>query len=169
MAQPNTSNISTYNAFGKQNYNNLPPSNPVVDWDNPSQAQCSSDVAAIGQTNPRFVCKITLAATTGSLVLVSWWAVWQNVTPTTPILTRNTTGQFTITLPTVVSSEYQASIGNANTENVNLSQPIGAGLTGTTFGFVNVNCSGNIVNFNTADNTGTASDLVGQTIYLAVR
>lgn len=103
MALPNSSTINTYGAQGKVNYQVLPPSNPSTDWDNTMLAPGIADIANLTLTAPRFIARLTLAATTGGLVLNNWFSVWQNATPTTPVLTRTGTGVYTITLPVNVS------------------------------------------------------------------
>jgi hypothetical protein len=168
MPQPDNSTITSYDAFAKVNDQNLPPTVPTVDWQNPLLAQGVSDIAAIGTSSPRFNCRITLAATTGALVLVYWDAVWANATSTIPTLSRTSTGLFTITTPSVVSDEYFASVGIINNHTVNLHKA-NANFEGTTFGFINCSASGNVITLNTANTSGSANDMVGVTVSITAR
>jgi hypothetical protein len=163
MSLPNRSTASTFDAINKINNANIPPAVQATDWDNTKLGPGVGDIAALGLTAPRFWARITLAATTGALVLNSWQAVWANVTVTTPILARTTTGIFTVTLPSVVSDEYDASLGITNNITVNLLGAVG-GLESTTFGFINASASGNVINLHTANSGGSANDLVGSII-----
>ena len=167
---PDNANIQTYNGFAKVNYQALPPSNPLTDWDNPSLGQCTSDVAGLTQTGCRFMVQMTLAATTGALVLVQYQAVWKNATSTLPVLARTTTGVFTITNPTLVSDEYQASIGYDLTHTVNLTMPVMAVVQGSTVYHVQVTpTSGNVTTVYVFDSSSAASDAVGATIVVGMR
>jgi hypothetical protein len=158
MPLPNRQTIETYDGQTKIN-GLIPPSVQSTDWDNPSLGACTSDVAALGQTAPRFLCRIQLAATTGALVLTVWYAQWGNVTTQTPVLTRTGTGLFTVTLPPVVSDEYDASVGESNNITVNLFAAAANldNVTGT-FGFINAQASGNVISIACADTTGTPND-----------
>lgn len=158
MSLPNRSTLSTFGGSGKLNYANVPPANPVTDFDNPSLAKALSDVAGLGLTSPRFWARITLSTTTGGLVLNNWKAVWQNVTTTTPILARSGTGIFTITLPTTVSDEYSSSVGTPSLITVNLSSAQ-CTLEEATPGFTNAQASGNVITLRTFNAGGSANDL----------
>jgi hypothetical protein len=158
MPLPNRQTIETYDGQTKIN-GLIPPSVQSTDWDNPSLATCTSDVAALGQTAPRFLCRIQLASTTGALVLTTWFAQWGNVTPQTPVLARTGTGVFTITLPTVVSDEYDASVGISDNITVNLfAASANLDNISGTFGFINAQASGNVISIACADTTGAAND-----------
>lgn len=160
MALPNSSNINTVGASGKVNYQNLPPSDLTTDWDNTTLGPAVTDIANSSLTAPRFQINFTLAASTGALVLNNWYAVWQNATSTAPILAQTTTGVFTITLPASVSDQYSQSIGIASSIPVNLTTGQ-ATLAGTTFGFVNVSCSANVITLNVGNSGGSPANLVG--------
>jgi hypothetical protein len=169
-ALPNSSTISSYGAFGKTNYQNLPPSDPSYAWDNTMLGPGIADISNMSQTAPRFEISMVLAATTGALVLNQWWAVWQLATATSPVLTRVGTGHFTVTLPVNVSDQYSQSVSTPNSIAVNMQRCLGSNLEGgSTFGFVNVSCSTNVITIYTADHTGSASDLVGVTLNFMVR
>jgi len=165
---PNSSNIQSVGCYGKVNYQNLPPSDPTVDYDNTLLAPAITDIANMSMTAPRFVARLTLAATTGALVINSWEAVWQNATSTTPVFVRTGTGTFTLTLPSNVSDQYTQSIGNPSIIPVNLLSCVGSFENGT-FGFCNFSCSTNVITINTANSGGSASDLAGAVINLIVR
>lgn len=166
MPLPNRSTASTFDAINKINNATIPPAVQATDWDNTKLAPAISDVAGLGLTAPRFWARMTLAASTGALVLLTWQAVWKNVTTTTPTLARTATGTFTITLPTVVSDEYDASLGLTNNITVAL-QAAHANLeASSTFGFINASASGNIITITTATTAGAANDLVGANIFV---
>jgi hypothetical protein len=165
MPLPNRSTIANFGGYGKLNNANLPPSNPTTDWDNTLLGACTSDVAALGQIAPRFWCRITLAATTGALVLNSWKAQWINVTSTTPVLARTTTGIYTITLPVNCSDEYDSSLGLTGNITINLSAA-SSSLEGSTFGFSNASASGNVITISTANTSGSAADLTGSVLFV---
>lgn len=165
MSLPQRSNINSFDAAGKINYQLLPPVNPLTDWDNPSLARAASDVAGLGLTAPRIWVRLTLASTTGALVVVGWQAVWGNVTMTPPIPARSATGAFTLTLPTVVSDEYDASTGVTNNITVNLLAAHGS-LEGSTFGHINCSATANLITIYTANAGGTANDLAGVTVLI---
>ena len=165
MTLPNKATISTYNGFGKID-SAVGPTNPLTDWSNPALGGAVSDIAALGQTAPSFICRITLAASTSALTLNNWYAQWMNVTNTLPVLTRTSTGVFTVQLPSLVSSEYSASVGVTNNITVNLFAA-SASLEGTTFGFINASASGNLITIHTANSSASANDLVGTTIFCA--
>lgn len=169
MPLPNRSTASIYDAVNKVNNYNIPPAVQQVDWDNTKLAPAISDVVALGLTGCRFWCRLTLAASTGGLVVPIWWANWSNVTTTAPIPSRTTTGQFLITLPASVSDEYDASLGNANTIILNLTAAQASMEGTTTFGFVNASASGNVISVNTANTSGSANDLVGVTLLVVAR
>lgn len=169
MSLPNSSSGSTYGALAKVNYQNLPPADPTTDWDNTALAPAIEDVANLTQTAPRIIVRMTLATTTGALVLNNWFAVWQNATGTSPVLARTGTGVFTITLPTNVSDEYSQSLGNPSVIPVNLIAPIGNVIEGTTPGFVNVSCSTNVITVHTFNASGSANDLAGVVVNISVR
>jgi hypothetical protein len=165
MPLPSRSTASTFDAINKINSANIPPAVQQTDWDNTKLAPAISDVAALGQTAPRFWCRLTLAATTGALVLVSWKAQWGNVTLTTPVVARTGSGAFTITLPTTVSDEYDASLGVTN--NITLALlAADAGVEGAVSYDVNASASGNVITLNTFNTSGTANDLVGVTVFV---
>jgi hypothetical protein len=164
MPLPASSTISTYDGAGKVNDQSLPPANDQLDWSNPQLATGIGDVAGLTQTTPRIWVRLTLAASTGALVLNNWRAVWQNVSPTpVPILARTGTGVFTITLPTFVSDEYDQSIGVDNNIQVNLIAAVGS-IEGSTPGFINCQASGNVITLHAFSSAGSANDLVGLTV-----
>jgi hypothetical protein len=166
MSLPNRSSIVTFDGQNKINDQNQPPANQPLNWDNPSLGRCVSDVAALGLVSPRVWLRMTLSTSTGGLVLVSNWSVWSNATSTLPVLGRTTTGVFTVTLPTEVSDEYDASFNTTNNIAVNLSAARGGLESSSVFGFVNASATGNVITIYTADKTGTPNDLNGVTLFL---
>lgn len=165
MPLPNRSTGSTYDCINKVNNATVPPANQATDWDNTKLAPAISDVVGLGLTAERVWARVTLGASTGALVLVAWQAVWKNVTPTTPTLARTGTGVFTITVPSVVSDEYDASLGLTNNITVAL-QAANGNIEGTTFGFINCSASGNVITINTANAAGSPNDLAGVTVFV---
>ena len=146
--------------IGKQNYQALPPSNPLTDQDNTLISPAFVDVANLGQTCPQVVVGFTTAASTGALALNYYSALWINATATLPILTRVTTGVFTITFPPTVSHEYTLAADNiANNITVVLNR--GAANFTNALGFLQVNASGNVITVNTYNTSSSANDLVG--------
>lgn len=158
MPLPNRSTASTYDAINKINNPNFPPAVQSTDWDNTKLGPAISDVAALGATAPRFWAIFDVANTTGGLVLVNWQAQWKNVTPTSPVLARTGTGAYTLTLPTVVSDEYDASLGLTNNITLSLSAAHASIISPTVFGFVNASASGNLISVYTANTSGSAAD-----------
>lgn len=165
MSLPNRSTGASFDALGKIDNQNLPPSDDRTDWSNPSLARAICDVAALGLVSQRIWLRMTLSSTTGGLVLNNWFANWSNITTIVPTLSRTSTGLFIITLPTSVSDEYDASFNILNNISVNLSAAT-ANLEGATPGFLNASASGNIITIHTFDATGTLSDLTGKTIFI---
>lgn len=169
MALPLSSNINTVGASGKVNYQGLPPSDLTTAWDNTTLAPAIADIANASLTDIRLILQVTLATSTGAMVLNNWWAVWQNATATTPILSRTTTGIFTFTMPVTVSDQYSQSIGNPSSIPVNLLAGVAGIATASTFGFCSVVCSTNVVTLYTAGTNGSASDLNGTVVNILVR
>lgn len=169
MALPNSSTITSVGASGKVNYQNNPPSDPSFDWDNTLLGPAICDIANASLTDIRIILQVTLSTTTGGMVLNNWWSVWQNATPTTPILGRTTTGIFTFTMPTNVSDQYTQSIGNPSVIPLNLLAGVAGIATASTFGFCSVVCSTNVVTLYTAGTNGSASDLNGTVVNIFVR
>lgn len=152
---PNASTASNYDALNKINDQDLPPTDHTLDWDNPSLASAVCDVAGLTQTALRFWCRLTLNTTTGGMVLNEWHAVWGNVTVTAPVPARVSTGVFTLTLPTTVSNEYDASFGTTNNITVNLKTGF-ANMESAVSAGLNVSCSGNVITIR-AFNPATAA------------
>lgn len=165
MSVPNRSTAVDYDANNKINDQNLPPANQPLNWDNTKLAPGVSDIAGVVNVAPRIWARITLATTTGGLVLINWWAMWANATFQAPTLSRSTTGVFTLTTPPTVNDEYDASFGNNANIPVALLAAMGS-LEGSTPGFVNASASGNVITINTFDHTGSASDLNGVTLFI---
>jgi len=165
MAIPASSTISSYDADTKVN-GPIEPANPTTDWQNPLLAQGLSDAAGMTNTCPRFVCLLTLAASTGALVIQDWRAVWQNVQNVpAPLAARTGTGVFTITVPTQVNDEYSESVGIINDIPV-IFFSASATLSGSTFGFVNASASDNVITINTANTSGSPNDLAGANVVI---
>lgn len=157
MSLPQSPTIFTYDGQNKVD-GLIPPCIQSTDWSNPKLAMCTSDVAAMAQTAPRFLCRFLPAASTGALSC-SWRAVWQNVSGTPPVLTRIGVGHFTITVPTFVSNEYEYSLGITNNVQVNLFAAT-VSIEGSTFGYeAHASASGNVINVYTAL-SGAANDAV---------
>jgi|ERR1017187_2365495 hypothetical protein len=168
MALPNIDTGSTYGALAKVNYSAVPPANPQYDWSNPLLAPAICNVAGITQTIDRVQVQMTLAASTGALVLNQWYAVWKNVTTTAPVLARTTTGVFTVRMPSMVSDEYDASIGTTLNNTVNLQMGRGNIESPTVMCSIHVSCVANVITILTF-NSGGASDLVGLVVDIYAR
>jgi len=163
MAIPASSTISSYDADNKIN-GPIEPANQSTDWQNPLLAQGLSDAAGMTNTCPRFVCLLTLAATTGAMVIQDWRAVWQNVQNVmAPLAVRTGLGTFTLTVPTQVNNEYSESVGVINDTPI-IFFGASATLCGSTFGFANASASDNVITIRTANAAGSANDLAGQNI-----
>lgn len=119
---PDKDSGSTYGALNKVDYQNLPPADPTTDWSNPLIAPAFCNVAALTQTAIRADITMTLATSTGGLVLENWHAVWDGITTTDPVITRLSTGVFRVTWPTHVSDEYNGSFGHLNNHTVNFTK-----------------------------------------------
>lgn len=162
MSLPDRDSGSTYGALSKVNYQNLPPADPTTDWSNPLLAPGICNIAGLTQTAPRVCLTMTLAASDGYLVVNSWFAVWGNVTTTAPVLHRVSTGIFTITWPTVVSDEYDASLGIYNNHTVNLTKSWGNLQNSTTLHSVSCYPSlANQITVNLVNNSNALNDFVG--------
>lgn len=168
MALPNSSTGSTYGALGKIDFQGLPPADATYSWSNPLLAPGICDIANLTNTAPRGLAQLTLASSTGSLVLNNWFAVWMNATTTAPTLARSGTGVFTITFPTSVSDQYSQSVGNPSAIPVNFIMPIGCVVSGGP-AFVNASVSANVITINTYSIAGSANDLDGYVVSVCVR
>lgn len=73
-----------------------------------------ANVAMATRTQPRAWARLTLAATTGAMVLESHMAVWGSASGDAPVVARSTTGVFTVTWPTDVEDE----LGVTHTTNL---------------------------------------------------
>jgi hypothetical protein len=114
-AQDASSYLAPY--IPKYNYQQLPPQ-PQTNQDQTLLSPCMVDVANLGQTCPKFSIQFTTATTTGALSFSQYKAMWINATNTSPVLIRNTTGVFTIDLPTLVSHEYTANLSPPVLNNI---------------------------------------------------
>lgn len=167
---PNNTSAQDLDTITKvDNVNNPPVSGPNtsdISWNN--LGVLLSNVPALGLTADRFWCQFTAASTTGGLVLLNWRAVWQNATPTSPVLSRTSTGIFTITLPTSVSSEWDAgnvpSIGNNYV--VNLLGGVASLQTDPSHDYsITVGVVANVITLTVRVN-GALSDVAGTNIFV---
>ena len=122
MSLPDKDSASTYGALNKVDYQNLPPANTATDWSNPLLAPAICNIAGMTQTIPRAAITIILNSATISISTVSWVAVWGNITTAAPTVAHVSTGVYTITFPSVVSDEYNASFGIYYTHPVNFTR-----------------------------------------------
>jgi hypothetical protein len=169
MPLPDLQSGSSYlgPVVNKIDYQNLPPANSKTDLSMPLVAQGFCDLAGLTQTCFQAAVSFTTAATTGALVLNSWYATWGNATEVAPTLARTGTGVFTITFPTVVSDEYNLANGLANNHTVSLHLGLGTINSSSTFGFCNVAALNNVLTVYLANTSGSASDLVGVIVKVA--
>jgi hypothetical protein len=159
---PSRDSGSTYQCLAKTNYQNLPPSNPLTDWDNTLLAPAICNIAGLGLTAPRITLRVQLAASTGGLSVITWYAVWKNVVTTTPVPNRTTTGTYTFTLPVNVSDEYDASIGITGNQPVQLFMAQG-NVEGSTFGHLQCSANANVItvyNFNSSGNLADSTAII---------
>ena len=169
MPLPARSTIADFDGDNKINYATIPPANQATDWDNTKLAPGISDVVALGLTGCRFWCRVVLNTTTGGMSIPTWYANWTNVTSTAPVPSRVGTGNYTITLPSMVSDEYDASVGTTNNITVNLVAASGT-LEGSNFGFISCSASGNAINIYTATAAGsTPADFTAVTALIVAR
>lgn len=165
---PARSTIQTFDGDTKVNDQNNPPAIQSLQWDNPSLGRAVSDVAALGLTGTRVWLRITLASTTGGLVIPVWWANWSNIQPVIqPIPTRLSQGSFTVTLPTTVLDEYDVSVNQPVPIPLILLSVTGS-LEGVP-GAVSCSANANIITINTFNVTGSPNDFAGQTILVVAR
>lgn len=150
----------SFSSFGGQKSNYAPPENPATDYDATLLNVALCDVAEMTRTALRGWVRITLAASTGALVLSDWEAVWKggSFSPTVPTLVRTTTGVFTITFPVSIVDE------NGKTVTINLRRS-SAQIEGNTFGFSQSTVTAaNIITLYTANSGGSPNDLVGSVV-----
>ena len=164
MSLPVRSTIQNYDGQTKQNDQQQPPAIQSLNWDNTKLGRCVGDVAALGLTAPRIWVRMTLSSTTGGLVLLNWFSLWSNATFNQPVLANTGTGVFTITLPSIVNDEYDASFGNAASVPVILSGGYG-NIEGANFGTeIHVSAtSSNVLTVYTGL-SGSANNLSGKSV-----
>lgn len=155
MSLPENSSIATY-GFPKVNYSS--PIDPSTDVDMDLLNIAMTDTAAMTRTVDRGWIRMSLAASSGALVLNSWDTVWKESTPTLPVLARSSTGVFTVTFPTTVEDALE------NTYSVNL-KGCSSGLTESCGGLFGCSVSVNVITITTKSLAGSLNDLVGQVIY----
>jgi len=119
---PDFNASSSIGALQKVNYQGLPPADQTVDWDNTMIAPAFCDVANMTQTLSRFAIQVVLNTSDGYIVTNNWNAVWKTATPTAPFVHFVSTGIYTITLPTLVSDDYNASFGRYDLHAVNFTK-----------------------------------------------
>ncbi len=100
MSLPGIDTLSTY---GGKMVNYAPVEDPTTDRDATAANQSYASTAAMTHTAPRAWARITMAATTGAMVLVAHDAVWG--TSVAPTFAHVSTGVFTITWPVTVTDE----------------------------------------------------------------
>jgi len=154
---PDRDSGSSYGALNKLNSQNLPPSNLQTDWDNTTLAPAICNIAGLTQVSPRFVCRVKLATSTGGMSILSWYSVWNGATGTNPVASRSSTGSYTITLPTTVSDEYNASFNVVGNHTVALLGATGAS-EGTTYCSLQCSAVGNVITVNSFNSSNVLSD-----------
>ncbi len=105
MANPGLPDIDALASMGGalKNYANVADVTTDLDaeFDNRSRMQ----VAMMSHTAIRAWARVTLAATTGAMILVAHDAVWGNTAPVAPTPARTSSGLFTLTWPATVNDE----------------------------------------------------------------
>lgn len=137
-----------------QNYSPVEDPNTDLDAAYDNRARC--DVAMMTHTATRAWARITLAATTGAMVLVAHDAQWGNSAPVAPALARTGTGVFTLTWPSAVNDELAAS------HTVNLRGVHRPNVRGATLYHVLAEVTAaNVVTVRAFNSAGAASDAAG--------
>lgn len=164
MSLPDKDSGSTYGALSKVDYQNLPPADPTTDWSNPLIAPAFCNVAGMTQVIPRANLSITLNATDGYIVVNNWNAVWGNITTTAPVPHHVSTGVYTFTFPTVVSDEYNASLGLLNNHTVNFTKGFGNLENAGELHAVSVSASANVITVKLYNHSNALDNFAGKVL-----
>lgn len=164
MVSVNLPDSFSYDSVGgdKADYGDIGAVDPSTDRIASEMNMALSAIAMSTRTIPRGYVRFTTAATTGGLVLVDWNATWKGESPTAPVLVRSSGGVFTATFPASVVDEQ------GNSHSTNILNATG-NIEGTTFGFINVSFSSNVITIRIANTAGSANDLVGTTVGVMFR
>lgn len=159
---PDVDSFATYGGL-IQNYAQI--EDPSTDRDGPSASIAYMNVAALTQTCVKAWARVTLAASTGAMILLSNDGVWPNIVGNQPAMLRNSAGNFTFTWPTTLL--------DANGVSHTLSfRAATCTVEGGTWGFSNALVSGastvTIQMANLVAGVATAADLAGVTVLVAV-
>lgn len=164
MALPDKDTGSSYGALNKVDYQNLPPADPTTDWSNTLIAPAFCNIAGMTQVLPRAGIQFTSNATDGYIVLNGWNAVWASATNTAPVIHHVSTGIFTITFPTVVSDEYNASFGLFNNHSVNFTKGWGNIENPGELYSISVSGTANVLTITMYNHSNALSDFSGKVI-----
>lgn len=164
MYLPDLDSASSYGALNKVNYQTLPPQDPTTDWDNTLLAPGISNIAGMTQTIPRANAQLVLSATDGYIIVNNWKAVWGNATATAPVPHHVSTGIYTLTWPTVVSDEYNASFGIFNNHTVNFTKGFANLENPGGLASCHVSASANVLTITLYDHTNALNDFANKTL-----
>jgi hypothetical protein len=149
--------IDSIQTLGGVLRNSYPVADPTTDLDADRDNVNRCDTAMMTRMGERCWCAITLAATTGALVVVAKEAQWGLNTPAAPTPVRTATGSFTITWPTSVLDE----LGNAHALALRWATGHARGSARYS---VQASTVGNVITFYVFDSSGALSDAAGVTI-----
>lgn len=136
------------------NYTDVEDATTDLDAAFDNSSRCN--VAMMAHCALRSWARITLAATTGALVLAAHDAMWGNTLLVAPVLARSSQGIFTLTYPETVTDE----LGVAHTLNFRDGWATHRLITGALFINV-VPTSANVLTIYVRDVTGALVDSVG--------
>lgn len=139
--------------------NYAPVEDPVTDLDAGFDNSSRCNIAMMSHTAPRSWARITLAATTGALVLVAHDAMWGNALAVAPALARTSAGIFTLTYPATVDDE----LGDEHTVNFRDAWA-NHRLTSAALFLNVVRTSANVLTLYVRDAAGALTDSVGTNV-----
>lgn len=117
MTLPNSSSINAYGSGVLVDA--VPLVDPTSEIGAAALNPLRNDVAAMTTVSPRLIFQYQASATSPAVVSSATWtagndSVWGNANANLPIITRNSTGFYTVQLPSTVSDQ----IGNSNLVNI---------------------------------------------------
>jgi hypothetical protein len=157
MPLPVSSDISTY---GAPYTDAIPAQDPTSELAASPANQMFADVAAMTRTSPRLILQFTGSATAPALSATTTWAtgwdsLWGNASGYNPTLTRNSTGNITLQIPSSITD----SLGNTQLPNLRTGKGCVCGSTaGSVQVLVTSASTATVYLFNAA---GSPNDLAG--------
>jgi hypothetical protein len=163
---PQSANSYLGSVVGKQNYQQIPPSNPATDFDSTLISPGFVDVSRMTLVCPKVFLQFSTGTSTGALDLLAYSSMWFNSDPGTPVLAYVSTGVYTFTFPTYVSQEYTQQANNVS-QNIPVVLTGGVGSFATIAGMVAVNAgSANVITVSVFNSSGSAHDFTAAVINL---